>query len=371
MTITRAGAAAGTARPAVRCGDVRRPTRFSGLGMLSVLTLDPARGLQPVDRDAVLTDGQIVYGTADSLYVATPRWSDPSTASADDLPAGAATQIHRFDIASPSATRYRASGRVPGYLLSQWAMSEHDGRLRVASTSEPGWVADGGRPSVSRVTVLEERGGRLVAVGAVGGLGEGERIYAVRFIGDLGYVVTFRQTDPLYVVDLSRPTAPRVRGELKIPGYSAYLHPVGEDLLLGVGQDADARGRTRGTQVSLFDVSDPERPRRVRNLTLPATWSEVESDHHAFLYWAPRRLAVVPVAGSGEDGASAPRALGIRVSRADGLVQVGVIAHPNRDHRGAIRRSLVAGGRLVTLSEAGLAVDSLDGLQRVGYLPFG
>jgi len=371
MTLSRAGAPPGRERLAVRCRDVRRPTSFSGLGTLSVLTIDPARGLEPVDRDAVMTDGEIVYGSRGSLYVSTPRWVDPSIAGEEDLPPGGVTQIHRFDTSAPAATRYRASGRVPGYLLSQWAMSEHDGRLRVASTSEPGWVPDGGRPSVSRVSVLEERDGRLVTVGRVGGLGEGERIYAVRFIGDLGYVVTFRQTDPLYVVDLSRPTAPVVRGELKIPGYSAYLHPVGEDLLLGVGQDADAQGRTRGTQVSLFDVADPARPRRIHNLTLPGSWSEAESDHHAFLYWAPTRLAVIPVAVHSGD-AYGTRALGVRVGRAEGITRVGAVAHPSsRGYPASIRRALVMDRRLVTLSDQGLAVDSLDGLRRQAFLPLG
>ena len=98
-------------------------------------------------------------------------------------------------------------------------------------------------------------GGELREVGRVGGLGKGEQIYAVRFIGHVSYVVTFRQVDPLYTVDLSDPTNPRVRGELKILGYSAYLHPVGDGVLLGVGQDASGQGRIRGTQISLFDIS--------------------------------------------------------------------------------------------------------------------
>ena len=106
------------------------------------------------------------------------------------------------------------------------------------------------------MTTLARREGSLARLGQVGGLGKGERIYSVRFIDDVGYVVTFRQVDPLYTVDLSAPANPRVRGELKIRGYSAYLHPVGRDLLLGVGQDATEQGQLLGTQLSLFDVSD-------------------------------------------------------------------------------------------------------------------
>ena len=120
------------------------------------------------------------------------------------------------------------------------------------------------------------------------GLGKGERIFAVRFLGDVGYVVTFRQTDPLYTLDLARPEAPRVVGELKIRGYSAYLHPIGEGLLLGVGQDATAAGGRLGAQVSLFDVSNLARPVRLHQRLLgDGGTSEVEWDHHAFLWWAP------------------------------------------------------------------------------------
>ena len=124
--------------------------------------------------------------------------------------------------------------------------------LRAATTSND-------NESQSYVTVLATKGGRLEKAGQVGGLGRGERIYAVRFIGDRGYVVTFRETDPLYTLDLADPARPRVTGELKILGYSAYLHPVGEHELLGVGQDATPEGMRLGTQVSLFDVSNPPR----------------------------------------------------------------------------------------------------------------
>ena len=112
--------------------------------------------------------------------------------------------------------------------------------------------------------------------GRIGGLGKGERVYSVRFVGDTGYVVTFRQIDPLYTLDLADPERPRVLGELKIPGYSAYLHPIGEGLLLGVGQDATEEGRPTGTQISIFDVSDLRRPTRVHQEALGMGWTEAE-----------------------------------------------------------------------------------------------
>ena len=119
------------------------------------------------------------------------------------------------------------------------------------------------------------------------GLGKGERIYAVRFLGDRGYVVTFRQVDPLYTLDLRDPERPRVR---RAEGHrlSSYLHPVSDTLLLGIGQDATEQGRTLGTQVSLFDVSDPAPPRLVGARVARPGASAAEQDHHAFLWWRAR-----------------------------------------------------------------------------------
>ena len=228
-------------RGVVPCDDVRRPDAFSGLGLLTVLTVDLNKGLYNVDRDAVLAGAQTVYGSDKSLYVASQRYVrglDDTT----DVPGTLRTEIHRFDATAAGQTTYAGSGTVPGFVVNAYALSEHDGALRVASTDEPSWLPEGGQatPSHSYVTVLKPRAdGALSQVGQVGGLGEGQRIYGVRFAGETGYVVTFRQIDPLYTIDLSKPEAPRVVGELEIPGYSAYLHPLGGGLLLGVGQEAD------------------------------------------------------------------------------------------------------------------------------------
>jgi uncharacterized secreted protein with C-terminal beta-propeller domain len=188
-------------------------------------------------------------------------------------------------------------------------------------------------------------------VGRVGGLGKGERVYAVRFTGDVGYAVTFRQIDPLYTIDLAVPERPRVLGELKIPGYSAYLHPIGEDLLLGIGQDATEEGRPLGTQISLFDVSNLRSPARLHKQHLGQGWSEAESDHHAFLYWPRTRLVVVPFE---------LRAAGYRVGRAGGI-----------EHgKAPIRRSLVVGASLLTVSDVGLESSNLMTLAEQGWAAF-
>ena len=185
-----------------------------------MLTVDLAKGLEPVDSVAVMTDGRIVYASPESLYVATERWADrpdPDKPMTDKN--GVRTAIHKFDISSPLRTQYRGSGDVAGYLLSQWSLSEYKGVLRVVSTESPAWwVGPGQGESESFLTTLRSSGGALVQAGRIGGLGKGERVYAVRMIGDTGYVVTFRQIDPLYTVDLVDAGAPARARRAEDPG---------------------------------------------------------------------------------------------------------------------------------------------------------
>lgn len=364
------------------CDRASHPEEFSGLNMLSVMTIDLGAGLDVVDATGVLATGSTVYSSAESLYVATQGWQTWQWArdgTRDDRPESVTTEIHKFDISDAITTGYAATGQVEGFLLNQFAMDEHEGLLRVASTTSPNWWGTG-LESESMVTVLHDVDGELVRVGRVDGLGETEQIYSVRFLGDVGYVVTFRQTDPLYTLDLSDPTDPRVVGELEILGYSAYLHPLGGDLLMGVGQDATEQGRVQGTQVSIFDVSDPAKPSRVDTYTLSeGSNSQVEYDHHAFLYWDPERLAMIPVQqwrwdDKGEEAFFG--AVGLRVSDNGDLAEVEKVVHPggtgekNWDWRAQILRSIVIGDSVYTVSAKGIMKSDLDALQQTAWLDF-
>ncbi len=373
-------------RPLVGCAAVRRPASYSGLDLLSVMTIDLDRGLYSVDRDAVIAGAQVVYASRTGLYVASQRYV-PSLDTPQDVPARMTTEIHRFDTSDPERTTYRSSGSVPGFVLNQFALSEHAGALRVATTEEPLWMAGAQqRDAESGVSVLREDGSRLVSVGRVGGLGKGERIYAVRFLGDAGYLVTFRQVDPLYTLDLSDPRAPKAVGELKVAGYSAYLHPVGDGLLLGVGRDATEQGLTQGPQVSLFDVSDLRAPRRLQQRVLgdQGASTEAEWDHHAFLWWDPARLAVLPLQQYDTSGAAPglpvplaraaaatpfAGAVGLRVERS-GISEAGRVAHGAGAAGALVRRSLVAKGRLLTISDRGIAASRLADLGPLGFTAF-
>ena len=280
-----------------------------------------------------------------------------------DVPDGVRTEIHRFDISDPEHTVYSASGSVPGFILNNYALSEYAGVLRAASTEEPPWLEDGTQgESASRVTVLRQAGARLAQVGSVGGLGAGERIFAVRFIGERGFVVTFRQVDPLYTLDLSDPAAPKLVGELKIPGFSSYLHPVGDSLLLGVGSEGAA------VQASLFDVSDMASPKRVAQLVLGAGSTAASFDPHAFLYWPRSNLAVLPLETFSPVFAGA---VGVRVAPA-ALTEAGRVVHHSaaRGDDAPIERSLVIGDRLYTVSWLGIASNGVTDMAPAGFTAF-
>ena len=373
MEVTRASTGTTVRRSIAPCTAIRYPDAFAGLGLLTVLTIDLDKGVQPVDSDAIMADASTVYASPSRMYFATERWYDPAVLQ-EGLPPGRATTIHAFDTTDAGRTAYVGSGKVRGYLLNQFSLSEHKGALRVATTDDPPWVPTGPiGESESFVTVLDESGTTLTEVGRAGGLGRGERIYAVRFVGDTGFVVTFRQVDPLYTLDLSDRTSPKVVGELKIPGYSSYLHPIAGDLLIGVGQDATEDGRTRGAQVSLFDVSDLANPRRLHQRALGTyAYTQAEYDHHAFLYWPATKLLVLPLSDyDPNQSTSFNGAEGMRVDRGSGFTVLGRTQHPLQDgYAWPITRALVSDGRLLTISSLGIQVGPLDTFAGTAWIPF-
>jgi hypothetical protein len=362
----------------VRCTSIAQPDVFSGLNSLTVLTIDIDKGLTPVDSDAIMTDGETVYASPKNLYIATQKalLEKPDATQPPPL-ADQQTEIHKFDISDPDQTTYEGSGVVTGTLLNQYSMSEQDGDLRVASTNAPLWWSPGstGVPSESFVTVLRQNGTSLDQIGRVGDLGKGERIYAVRFLGDVGYVVTFRQIDPLYTVGLADPTNPKVLGSVDLQGYSSYLHPVGDGLLLGVGQAAGPQDtEPEGVQVSLFDVSDPARPTRISNaLVGNGSSTQAQFDPHAFLWWDPLKLAVLPVEIYDNNSSNQfVGAIGFHATKADGVKEAGRVNHPADSYGYAARidRSLVVGNRLFTVSADGVLASDLGTFASDGFVPF-
>ncbi len=239
------------------------------------------------------------------------------------------TRLMRISVDTLSVA---ATGDVPGYLLNQFALDEYEGNLRVAVTVDGGL---GSAESVNDVYVLNNA---LSVVGSVKDLGKTERIYSVRFMGDVGYVVTFRQTDPFYVLDLSVPTAPKVAGELKIPGYSAYLEYLGDDRVLGVGREGG------GVKLSIFDVSDPAKPTEKSKYVIKDSWSEVEGNHHAFLRDADNKVFFIP----GSEG-------GYIFSYANGTLS---LKHTVSGY--GVRRALYLDDNFYVLSDSALKVYNMN-----------
>jgi len=167
-----------------------------------------------------------------------------------------------------------ANGEIAGKPLNQFALDEYQGNLRVATTVGNIFVYRASGRSYSDVYVLDEG---LSVTGKIEGLGLDERIYSARFVGERGYLVTFKQIDPFFVLDMKDARNPKVAGELKIPGFSSYLHPISDNLILGVGRE------NLGVKLSLFDVANPGSPVEVDKYNMEESWSDIQNTHRAFL----------------------------------------------------------------------------------------
>ena len=353
----------GDISPALDCSVVGHPNIFSGWGITWVARI-PTTDAPNISGDVgILADSQNAYTSSSSLYVATTRWDDTTN---EDLlpmkPEPVHTDLHAFSLNDSGAFEYAASGRVLGTLLNSYSMSEYEGVLRVATTS---YEYDFGKGQDNGVHAFRLEDGRLSEVGSVRGLGRGEMIQGVRFDGPRGYVVTFRQVDPLYVLDLSNPESPELVGELKIPGYSTYLKPIDGDRVIAIGMSGTETGFITGVQVSVFDVADPSDPKLVATSDI-GDWSEATWDPHAFLWWSQTGQIVVPrelmceVPGSTECGSAVVLRLeGTQLSEQGRIVQW----FP-------IRRSVIAQGRLVTVSAGGVLVTELDTLRSTEEIRF-
>lgn len=227
------------------------------------------------------------------------------------------THIHKFEFATdPKFPNYQASGTIRGAVKDQFSLDDKDGFLRVATTETRSYVsADGrwgsadfsaptpgapppARPStVTNLSVLQQSGPWLDEVGFVGELAPNERIFSTRFVGNRGYVVTFRQVDPLFVFDLATPQKPTLLAALKIDGFSEYMHPLGDNHILTIGRAATAEGRQQGLQLQIFDVTNGADPRRTHVETYTGDEygsSDAEHDHKAFTFFAEKGLLAFP-----------------------------------------------------------------------------
>jgi len=284
------------------------------------------------------------------------------------------TVIHKISV-DKNKIEYKTGGEVPGNVLNQFSMDESNGYFRIATTTS-GFGTFGARTEPkNHVYVLD---GDLNIVGKLEDLASGERIYSVRFIGNKGYLVTFRQIDPLFVIDLSNPNSPQVLGFLKIPGVSDYLHPYDETHLIGVGRDATEEGRMLGMKLSLFDITDVSNPQEISKYIIgeSGTYSEALYDHKAFLFSESKNLLVIPIRLSeGRKWNVWQGAYVFNLDLGNGFVLKGRVTHENRteneteyyyyDYAAVIRRSLYMDDVLYTVSNRMIKMNSLDDLNEI------
>jgi hypothetical protein len=275
-----------------QCADFYSPAPgLTNYGLSQVLGLD-IDDPEKTALTSILGQASQVYANSTTLLLAQPDWAWYDRDEGFDR-----TALHRFAVsAEGQRTPYEGSGFVEGVVNDQFSMDEHKGIVRVATTrtsyveqriddfAPDVWIAP---VTHNLVSTLELDDGELVVIGKTPDLAEGERIFSARFIGDLGYVVTFRQVDPLFAIDLSDPANPKVEGELKIPGFSDYMHPLGSTHLLTIGRDIDEETQVdRGTALQIFDVSKPANPELTHKMLVGDGYSQANHNHKAFNFYA-------------------------------------------------------------------------------------
>ena len=347
---------------------------------------------------SLITGGSsVLYMSPTALYLGFYKWgvaaSGPTPMIAPVRWTGGRTTLYRLEASGLDITP-TASADVDGTLLNQYSLDEWNGTLRVAAT-----VRSYSANRATEVTSVYAFDRSLALLGSVGGIAPGESIFAVRFLGGYAYVVTFQKIDPLFVIDLSDPSSPVVRGFLEMPGFSQYLYPIDAGHLVGIGKDALPTEQNfswyQGLKLSLYDVTNASDPREAANVTLGdrGTQSEVLNDPHAFLYVPDRAYIVLPVALAVIDPSQYPDgvppwaygtivwqgAYVYQVNGSTGFTYVGRIAHGNGTAYGPyggydsslqIRRSLYIGDVLYTISESEVLANSLADLSEIAHVVY-
>lgn len=384
-------------KPMAGCADVSyfdlQPTR-QYLAVASV----PVSGEGEIEKQVILGSSETVYASLDNLYVAKQEWSYyPIRDTADSSDQGEKTMIYKFSLKDGSIA-FQNQGSVPGRLLNQFSLDEFGGNLRVATTKGASW---GRTTSSNNVFILDSD---LKPRGNVQDIAPGETIYSVRFMGNRGYMVTFRTIDPLFVFDLGNPDAPKILGKLKIPGYSDYLHPMDENHLIGIGKNAvESEDKSfawqQGMKMAVFDVTDVENPKELWKAEIGdrGTDSPALHDHKAFLYSADKQLLALPIqlAELSDEIKNDPTSSGseygeytfqgayiYRLTLDKGFELLGRLSHHENseaylksgyywgDYANDVDRILYADNVLITASDAMLQLHQLFDLNKLGQVKY-
>lgn len=355
----------------------------------TIISVNTQNDAEQISKETFLIGWtQNIYVSSNNIYITNTTYNDEKILNSMAYPETTdETIIHKISIAD-GKIEYKSWGGVPGTVLNQFSMDEYQGYFRIATTT--GWMEN------NNVYVLDND---LKVVGKIEGLAPGEKIYSARFLGNRAYLVTFKKIDPLFVVDLKDPENPTVLGELKIPGFSDYLHPYDENHIIGVGKNAVDEGSFawyQGVKIALFDVSDPENPVEISEYSIGdrGTDSYALTDHKAFLFSRSKNLLVIPISLAKIDENNYPEgvppnaygdfvwqgAYVFNVSLENGFVLKGGITHMenNIDYSYppysvyypystdySVKRSLYIGDVLYTISDKLIKMNNLDDLSDI------
>lgn len=412
----------GQASDLVAWEDWLRPEDPNGFNMIAVVTLDAADVKNKLQSAGLLGNAYTIYASTTALYVTDTIYEEENNIQNE------ITTVHKFSLGESGAV-YAASGTVVGRPLNQFSLGEFNNDLRIATQVQPlqvfrnddvvgigifpglaggtsgnsgsGVTVDPAQPAPANaqaiapsgpstaVYVMRQNGPSLDTIGKIENIKPGERMYAARFIGPRGFLVTFRQIDPLFVLDMADPASPRIAGELEVPGFSEYLHLLDQDHLLGIGTSTTQSpwGATiaDGIQISLFDVTDSANPTAVQQLTIGEAWSKADAsyDHHAFALFQHNGVNILALPSLVVDTADQNRWQPI--AEFNGVLAFNVDAQTGFTDRGRLeavveqgywggwnewRRVVIIGERLFAVSSAGIQAGALSDLSATGRVEF-
>jgi len=384
------------------CSDFTAPDGGLNRGYTSIFTIDLISENLEFEADHIVGNWPLVYASEDKMIITESAWDWWWFWNNDNL--NEATNIHTFDISEPGTTIYSGSGRVDGTIQNQFSISEYEGVVRVATTTGQWgrWWMENPEPMENHVITLintEEESGvmSLREIGRVDGIAYNETIWSARFVEDRAYIVTFENMDPLWTIDLSNQSSPRIMGELEVPGVSTYIHPLSDDAILTIGLGPEDEETGLGldwghTRLSLFNVSNFSNPQLTQVLSISPVsnptdgwswaWSEATWEHKAFQYWSPKEMLAIPMNtyrydsyydSEGQYHYSYDWVSKLMIVN---VTENGLEIHGEVDHSQFyesdenqwwssynIRRSIFMGDYIYAISHGGITVTSLDSLE--------
>ncbi len=381
-------------QPISQCTEIGCLDPDSFTMFITILSLPIANGEEAIRKQVIAGSSGNVYASQENFYLANteyryeprPLWDYSTTA--DDR-----TTIYKFSLHKESIA-YVGNASVPGTVLNQLSMDEHKKYVRIATTR--GHVFAENANATNNLYVLDEN---LQLAGKIENIAPGEKIYSARFMGDKGYLVTFKKVDPFFTLDLTDPENPKIIGQLKIPGYSDYLHPYDENHIIGIGKSTVEAGEGdfawyQGLKMAVFDVSDFQNPKEMHNIEIGdrGTDSYALHDHKAILFDREKNLLVIPILlaerpndqkrvispGSEYGAYRYQGAYVYNLSLKKGFELKGRITHKEHfnskpeyfygEDETAVKRSLYIGDFLYTVSGAKLMIHELDDLDKVRHI---